>query len=92
MSDSDIPPILQATAGATGSIVSNTIVYPLDLVSTRVQTSRSKAAAVSSLKALNDIFQQKGVKGLYQGLGTDNLSSAVSHPRLVETANDNQLT
>ncbi|CAO1629025.1 unnamed protein product [Parajaminaea phylloscopi] len=75
----EIPPLAQATAGATGSIVSNTIVYPLDLVSTRVQTSRTKGAAPSSFKALYDIFRNKGVRGLYQGLGTDNLSSALSN-------------
>lgn len=74
----EIPPLVQATAGATGSIVSNTIVYPLDLVLTRVQTSRTKAASPSTFNSLHEIFKSKGIRGLYQGLGTDNLSSAVS--------------
>lgn len=77
MGDAEVPPFAQAAAGATGSIVSNTIVYPLDLVSTRVQTTRSKAVAGSSWKALREIVRAKGVQGLYQGLGADNLSNTV---------------
>ena len=86
MPDSDIPPFAQAAAGATGSIVSNTIVYPLDLISTRLQTARkssvasgsgSRASKASLYQAFKEIVDKKGVAGLYQGLGTDNLSSTV---------------
>lgn len=38
MAESELPPFAQATAGACGSLVSNTVVYPLDLLSTRLQT------------------------------------------------------
>lgn len=74
----EIPPFAQAAAGAAGSIVSNTIVYPLDLISTRVQTSGSKAQAKSPLAAISEVVKKKGISGLYQGLGTDNLSNTVS--------------
>ena len=38
MSAPVLPPFAQATSGALGSAVSNTLVYPLDLLSTRLQT------------------------------------------------------
>lgn len=88
MPDSDIPPFAQAAAGATGSIVSNTIVYPLDLISTRLQTARkssvasgsgSRASKASLYQAFKEIVDKKGVAGLYQGLGTDNLSNTVGY-------------
>lgn len=85
MPSDEIPPFAQAAAGAAASTLSNTIVYPLDLISTRVQTARSgkqqsgNAAArkTSTFGALREIVRQKGVQGLYQGLGTDNLSNTV---------------
>ncbi|PWN51022.1 mitochondrial carrier [Violaceomyces palustris] len=83
MAESDLAPFAQATAGALGSIVSNTLVYPLDLISTRFQTeTRAKAKAKSSTSiyhALREIFKRDGIKGLYQGLGSDTLSTAISN-------------
>lgn len=82
--DAEIPPFAQAAAGAAASTLSNTIVYPLDLISTRVQTSRTARSSSGSqrkttpLSAISDIVKTKGVQGLYQGLGTDNLSNTVS--------------
>ncbi|MBW0530853.1 hypothetical protein O181_070568 [Austropuccinia psidii MF-1] len=34
---SHLPPLVQATGGAVGSLISNALVYPLDLVTTRMQ-------------------------------------------------------
>lgn len=39
---STLPPLVQAVSGAVGSAAANAIVYPLDLVSTRLQTTSSK--------------------------------------------------
>lgn len=36
---STLPPLVQAVAGAIGSASANTLTYPLDLVTTRVQLS-----------------------------------------------------
>ncbi|KAJ3904981.1 hypothetical protein F5879DRAFT_25944 [Lentinula edodes] len=36
---STLPPLVQAVAGAVGSASANTLTYPLDLVTTRVQLS-----------------------------------------------------
>ncbi|CAO1625949.1 unnamed protein product [Sympodiomycopsis kandeliae] len=77
--DIDIPPFAQATAGATASTIANTIVYPLDLISTRVQTSNQKRSKNSPINALREVVRLKGIQGLYQGLGTDNLSNTLSN-------------
>lgn len=77
------PPFAQATAGALGSITSNTLVYPLDLLSTRCQTQSrgrdGKAGYQSISTALRDIVDKNGVKGLYQGLASDTLSNTLSN-------------
>lgn len=77
------PPFAQATAGALGSITSNTLVYPLDLLSTRCQTQSrgrdGKGGYKSISAALKEIVDQNGIKGLYQGLGSDTLSNTLSN-------------
>ncbi|KAA1088483.1 hypothetical protein PGT21_008649 [Puccinia graminis f. sp. tritici] len=40
-----LPAITQATSAAIGSVISNAIVYPLDLVTTRMQTRRLRRTA-----------------------------------------------
>ncbi|PWY99963.1 hypothetical protein BCV70DRAFT_217012 [Testicularia cyperi] len=83
MAQSQLPPFAQATAGALGSITSNTLVYPLDLLSTRCQTQSrgrdGKAGYQSISAALGEIVKQNGVKGLYQGLGSDTISNTLSN-------------
>lgn len=39
---STLPPLIQAFSGAVGSAAANTLSYPLDLVSTRLQTTSSR--------------------------------------------------
>ncbi|KAJ9474599.1 putative Peroxisomal adenine nucleotide transporter 1 (putative) [Pseudozyma hubeiensis] len=83
MAQSQLPPFAQATAGALGSITSNTLVYPLDLLSTRCQTQSrgrdGKGGYQSISAALQEIVKQNGVKGLYQGLASDTLSNTLSN-------------
>ncbi|GAC96040.1 mitochondrial carrier protein [Pseudozyma hubeiensis SY62] len=83
MAQSELPPFAQATAGALGSITSNTLVYPLDLLSTRCQTQSrgrdGKGGYQSISAALQEIVKQNGVKGLYQGLASDTLSNTLSN-------------
>lgn len=73
----------QATAGACGSLVSNTVVYPLDLLSTRLQTQSKgkdgKSGYQSIYGALQDIVKKNGISGLYQGWGADSISNALSN-------------
>lgn len=39
---STLPPLVQAFSGAVGSATANAVSYPLDLVTTRLQTTKSK--------------------------------------------------
>lgn len=94
MTSSELPPFAQATAGSLGSAVSGSIVYPLDLISTRLQTrgtgvSRTSKNQQSShapsqngfrslVHALQEVVQKKGLGGLYQGWSSDTISSMLS--------------
>lgn len=83
MAQSQLPPFAQATAGALGSITSNTLVYPLDLLSTRCQTQSrgrdGKGGYRSIGAALKEIVDKNDVRGLYQGLASDTLSNTLSN-------------
>lgn len=77
-----------AIYGASASIIANTIVYPLDLVKTVIQTqleqkhiekdiTPDKENYKNSLDAALQIVKKQGVNGLYKGLGSSLLSTAV---------------
>lgn len=67
-----------ALYGAAASITANTLVYPLDLVKTVIQTQTADEAKYkNSLDCLRTVYKTQGVKGLYRGLGSSVLSSAV---------------
>lgn len=72
---STLPPLAQATSGALASVVSNLLVYPLDTVTTRMQTSKGHPSLLASLKK---IARQDGWLSVYRGLGSDSLSTAIS--------------
>ncbi|GAB1192001.1 mitochondrial carrier domain-containing protein [Aspergillus pseudonomiae] len=66
-----------AVAGATGAVLANAIVYPLDLVKTKLQVQvknapESKSGDVvhyeSTLDAINKIVEKEGIEGLYSGM------------------------
>ncbi|KAA8643537.1 hypothetical protein EYZ11_009809 [Aspergillus tanneri] len=64
-----------AVAGATGAVLANALVYPLDLVKTKLQVqvknANSKEDAVhykSTLDAINKIMEKEGIEGLYSGI------------------------
>ncbi|CCH42301.1 hypothetical protein BN7_1845 [Wickerhamomyces ciferrii] len=79
--------IESAIYGASASIIANTIVYPLDLVKTVIQTqleltkdpndSILKERYKNSLDALIKIYQKRGISGLYRGLSSSLLGTAV---------------
>ncbi|KAK0711286.1 mitochondrial carrier domain-containing protein [Lasiosphaeris hirsuta] len=74
-----IGPWGKATAGAAGAVFANALVYPLDLVKTKLQvqvkpTGSEKALSdephyKSSWDAVSRIGAAEGVKGLYAGMG-----------------------
>ncbi|KAK4057570.1 hypothetical protein OIO90_001215 [Microbotryomycetes sp. JL221] len=89
---STLPPLVQATAGGFASTMSNALVYPLDTVTTRMQTAtRSKINKSTGkrgpathgydtvLKAIRTILRTEGWQSFYLGLGSDSLSTAISN-------------
>lgn len=73
-----IPPWGLAIAGATGAVIANAIVYPLDIVKTRIQVQVKKKPGhltedepiyyESISDAIHKIVRQDGVSGLYAGI------------------------
>ncbi|GAA6001831.1 hypothetical protein JCM10207_002340 [Rhodosporidiobolus poonsookiae] len=87
---STLPPLAQATSGALGAVVSNTLVFPLDTLTTRLQASSSssrrrstpkpgrKGGYASLVAAVRTLVAQQGWSGFYAGLGPDTLSTLIS--------------
>ncbi|CAK7223567.1 ADP/ATP carrier protein [Sporothrix bragantina] len=72
-----IGPWGKATAGATGAVLANALVYPLDIVKTRLQVQVKQKNAgdavaaehyTSTWDAITKIAQADGVLGLYAGI------------------------
>jgi solute carrier family 25 (peroxisomal adenine nucleotide transporter), member 17 len=71
MSFTNLPPIAQASAASLGAVTSNTILYPLDLLTTRAQTrSRKNQENLTKLGEISQILAHEGLTGFYKGLGT----------------------
>lgn len=77
---STLPPLIQAFSGSIGSAAANASSYPLDLVTTRLQTTRSKRirGLKGALMLLRQIVQRHGLAGLYDGLNTDTGATVLS--------------
>ncbi|RQM08178.1 hypothetical protein DH86_00000633 [Scytalidium sp. 3C] len=73
-----LPPWGQAVAGATGAVIANALVYPLDIVKTRLQVQVKRKNAdgkeegeehyASTWDAITKIAAQDGIIGLYAGI------------------------
>ncbi|KAG9588762.1 hypothetical protein KCV04_g21714, partial [Aureobasidium melanogenum] len=74
-----IPPWGLAIAGATGALFANALVYPLDIVKTRLQvqvkrrpddvsTTTNDRHYEGTLHAINCIIEDEGLAGLYSGM------------------------
>ncbi|KAK7726436.1 ADP/ATP carrier protein [Cytospora paraplurivora] len=77
-----IGPWGKATAGATGAVLANALVYPLDLVKTRLQVQENRKPGdapadpddttphyTSTWDAVTKMFDEEGLGGLYAGIG-----------------------
>ncbi|KAJ3257882.1 ADP/ATP carrier protein [Boothiomyces macroporosus] len=75
-------PLSDATAGAIGSVLANTIVFPLDVVKTRMQVQNKTLDATRDYKSPRDailkILKTEGVKGLYAGIASGLVGTVVS--------------
>lgn len=88
-SKQELPPWGIALAGSAGALVANAVVYPLDLVKTRLQTQVKRSAKDThvddadhvhyegTLHAMQLIVAEEGISGLFNGLG-GNLIGVVS--------------
>lgn len=75
-----LPPWGSAVAGATGAVLANALVYPLDIVKTRLQVQMKRKSADlnpipasashydSTTDAIRKIVADEGMAGLYSGL------------------------
>lgn len=57
------------TLGSVAGCIGATVVYPIDLVKTRMQAQRNSVLYNNSIDCFVKIFQTKGIRGLYSGLG-----------------------
>lgn len=77
----DIESLSEATSGAIGSLLSTTILYPLDTCKTKYQ-AEVRAHGQQKYRKLSDVLWEAISSGqvlsLYQGLGTKNLQSFIS--------------
>ncbi|XP_028770908.1 peroxisomal adenine nucleotide carrier 1 [Neltuma alba] len=77
----DLESLAEATSGAIGSLLSTTILYPLDTCKTKYQ-AEARAHGHQKYRNLSDVLWEaissRQVLSLYQGLGTKNLQSFIS--------------
>ncbi|KAF9681607.1 hypothetical protein SADUNF_Sadunf05G0019400 [Salix dunnii] len=77
----DLESVSEATSGAIGSLLSTTILYPLDTCKTKYQ-AEARAHGQQKYRKLTDVLWEaistRQVLSLYQGLGTKNLQSFIS--------------
>ncbi|KAK5458242.1 ADP/ATP carrier protein [Exophiala xenobiotica] len=77
--ESELAPWESAVAGAAGAVLANAMVYPLDIVKTRLQVQIKKKNQIiqhsaehhhyeSTLDAIKKIIEHEGLHGLYSGL------------------------
>lgn len=77
----DLESLAEATSGAVGSLLSTTILYPLDTCKTKYQ-AEGQAHGQQRYRHLSDVLWEAISNGqvlsLYQGLGTKNLQSFIA--------------
>ncbi|BAT94030.1 hypothetical protein LR48_Vigan02g229100 [Vigna angularis] len=77
----DLESLSEATSGAIGSLVSTTVLYPLDTCKTKYQ-AEVQAQHQRKYKRISDVLWEaiatRQVLSLYQGLGTKNVQSFIS--------------
>ncbi|KAK4704178.1 hypothetical protein P7C70_g2034, partial [Phenoliferia sp. Uapishka_3] len=81
---STLPPLLQASSGALGAALANVASYPLDTITTRIQTasrpkSRKRNSKDSLVSAGRALYETEGWTGFFRGIGADTVSTAISN-------------
>ncbi|KAL1744829.1 mitochondrial carrier domain-containing protein [Schizophyllum fasciatum] len=75
---STLPPIVQAVSGAIGSASSKALVYPLDLITSRIQLEKSPRRQ-RPIYVFRDIVDRHGLSALYAGLSPDTIATLLSN-------------
>ncbi|KAH8101006.1 adenine nucleotide transporter [Cristinia sonorae] len=74
-----LTPFSAAFAGALGGCFSNAVVYPLDVVKTRIQASaggsKSRRHKLSMMAVFMKILKEEGIGGFYRGFGATMLNT-----------------
>ena len=79
LSKSEVPPWGLAVAGSTGAIMANALVYPLDMVKTKLQVQVKRHPNdmtdhggdphyTGTMHAILSIIEEEGLHGLYSGM------------------------
>lgn len=80
LSKNEVPPWGLAIAGSTGAVLANALVYPLDMVKTRLQVQVKKHPSDpehhksdekhynGTLHAIASVIEDEGIHGLYSGM------------------------
>ena len=67
---------INASAGAVGALVTATVLYPIDLSKTQIQSGRSKEGLVQTLLS---ILRAEGAAGLFKGLSPKAVQSVAQN-------------
>ncbi|GHJ88843.1 hypothetical protein NliqN6_5245 [Naganishia liquefaciens] len=76
-----LTPFGNALAGALGGVASNTLVYPLDTVKTRIQASQDEAPGLSKqqkttvLNLILRIWRREGLTGFFKGFSANMINT-----------------
>nr|CAB3461584.1 unnamed protein product [Digitaria exilis] len=74
--------LAEATSGAIGSLVSTTVLYPLDTCKSKFQAELQTHHGAHKYRNLSDVFweaiRKRQLLSLYQGLNTKNVQSFIS--------------
>lgn len=62
--------------GSNRAVVSNALIFPLDCIITKRQTSESSSSSV--IDSVREIYSREGLQGFSKGLGSDSISTLSS--------------
>ncbi|XP_018566096.1 peroxisomal membrane protein PMP34 [Anoplophora glabripennis] len=71
--------LVHATAGATGSVVALTCLYPLDNVKFRIQANDKELVDKSTIQAILHVIRKEGIESLYRGIKPVITSAGISN-------------
>ncbi|KAF7728085.1 ADP/ATP carrier protein [Apophysomyces ossiformis] len=84
LSKETLPPFGHAVAGSAGAMFALSLVYPLDIIKTRIQVQakheqldeKEQEHYESAIDGITQILRKEGLAGLYAGLGSSLLGTA----------------